>query len=385
MFAGSLINDNFGGESLDFQQETLKLILSRGKIMKRTTLLLWPSLVCLGIFFFLSGCPDTSTEKNNSVDSVTLNASTAGTTVGGTYQLIASISPNNASEKGVTWSSSDNAVSTVDENGLVTGVKEGTATITVTTKDGNKTASCFIKVYPADAKSIDGSQTIKIESYFGNKEFTKDSDTLFSVVYNGSAILDNQASGWGYWLGNSGGDNRWGAPISELDTEVSLTVASNGSVKNLGVEDTKSYQFVLNLANPFEPLLKIVENGAPIAEASPKLVLQSGFGNVDLAGIVDVENPTLGTYTYTAAEVAAGISNNWGFWAGRDGKWAETAKGCEISALDTIYPTENNIGNGSFTQDFLDSLDTAQTLTFTITFEGSGMNALAKTIKVTQP
>ena len=59
--------------------------------------------------------------------------------------LIATITPDNATNQNVTWESSDTKVVTVD-NGLVTAVAEGTATITVTTEDGNKTATCTVIV-----------------------------------------------------------------------------------------------------------------------------------------------------------------------------------------------------------------------------------------------
>ena len=61
-------------------------------------------------------------------------------------QLKATVTPSSATNKNVTWESSNTAVATVDSNGLVTGVKEGTATITVTTEDGKKTATCTVTV-----------------------------------------------------------------------------------------------------------------------------------------------------------------------------------------------------------------------------------------------
>ena len=63
-----------------------------------------------------------------------------------TKQLTATITPANATNKNVSWSSSNDAVATVDEDGVITGVAEGTATITVTTEDGNKTATCSVTV-----------------------------------------------------------------------------------------------------------------------------------------------------------------------------------------------------------------------------------------------
>jgi uncharacterized protein YjdB len=62
--------------------------------------------------------------------------------------LIATVSPENATNKNVTWASSNTNVVTVDKDGILTAISLGTATITVTTQDGNKTATCDITVVP---------------------------------------------------------------------------------------------------------------------------------------------------------------------------------------------------------------------------------------------
>ena len=54
--------------------------------------------------------------------------------------------PLNATNKNVTWNSSDDAVATVDENGLITAISSGDAIITVTTEDGNYQDYCIITV-----------------------------------------------------------------------------------------------------------------------------------------------------------------------------------------------------------------------------------------------
>lgn len=79
------------------------------------------------------------------VTGVTLNTTTA-TINGNMLQLVATIAPVNATNTNVTWSSSDPSVATVNSKGLVVGLANGTATITVTTKDGAKTASATITV-----------------------------------------------------------------------------------------------------------------------------------------------------------------------------------------------------------------------------------------------
>lgn len=60
--------------------------------------------------------------------------------------LVATVSPSNATNQTVTWSSSNPAVASVSSNGKLTGLKEGTTTITVRTSDGGKTATCKVTV-----------------------------------------------------------------------------------------------------------------------------------------------------------------------------------------------------------------------------------------------
>ena len=72
---------------------------------------------------------------------------TAVTLVNNTIQLSAQIAPWNATNKALTWSTSDASVAAVDANGLVTGIKAGTAVITATSvQDPGKSASCTVSV-----------------------------------------------------------------------------------------------------------------------------------------------------------------------------------------------------------------------------------------------
>ena len=81
------------------------------------------------------------------VTSVTLNQDTATLSIGDTLQLTATVLPDNATNKTVTWLSTNTNVATVD-GGVVVAVAQGTATIIVTTQDGNKTATCEVIVNP---------------------------------------------------------------------------------------------------------------------------------------------------------------------------------------------------------------------------------------------
>ena len=84
--------------------------------------------------------------NNVAVTGITLDQTTLELKEGQSATLSATITPENATDKTVTWSSSDETIATVSSTGTVSAVKEGSATITVTTKDGNKTATCTVTV-----------------------------------------------------------------------------------------------------------------------------------------------------------------------------------------------------------------------------------------------
>lgn len=80
--------------------------------------------------------------------SVSVSPTTTSIDAGSTVQLTETVLPSNATNKSVTWSSSNTSVATVNSSGLVTGISAGNATITVTTVDGSKTATCAVTVTP---------------------------------------------------------------------------------------------------------------------------------------------------------------------------------------------------------------------------------------------
>ena len=74
--------------------------------------------------------------------------------VGQTGALTATVTPTTATNKAVTWTSSAPAIATVDASGTVKGIAPGTATITVKTADGGKTATCAVTVKAAVAPAV---------------------------------------------------------------------------------------------------------------------------------------------------------------------------------------------------------------------------------------
>ncbi|MEI6132098.1 MAG: Ig-like domain-containing protein, partial [Bacillota bacterium] len=92
---------------------------------------------------FSKSCKITVTQP---VTSVKLSKTKATLLKGKYLTLKATVSPITASNKKVTWKSSNTKVATVSSTGKVKGIKKGTATITVTTVDGKKTSKCVISV-----------------------------------------------------------------------------------------------------------------------------------------------------------------------------------------------------------------------------------------------
>lgn len=174
------------------------------------------------------------------VTSVALNKSELSLYTGQSEILTATVQPEDATNKTVTWSTSNASVATV-ENGVVTAVAAGTATITVTTEDGNKTATCAVTVEKPytpppyipptktpsqqavdkieDAK--EGS-TVKITLRTGQTKLDKE---VFEELAGRDVTLEISLPGGVTWTVN-GEDIPKTADLTDLDMGVSLNTST---------------------------------------------------------------------------------------------------------------------------------------------------------------
>lgn len=146
------------------------------------------------------------------VSNLSLDYTTLDLKPGESHQLIATVEPENALDKTLTWSSSDESIATVDKNGLITAKKAGTVSITATSNyDPSITATCYLTVTDPKVESIKISglpskiavgNSFKLKAIISptnatNKEVTwKSSNTNYATVTS-SGVVKIKSAGAG--------------------------------------------------------------------------------------------------------------------------------------------------------------------------------------------
>lgn len=144
--------------------------------------------------------------------SVSVSPATASVEAGSTVQLTETVLPANATDKSVSWSSSNTAVATVDSSGLVIGVAAGSATITATTTDGGLTATCAVTVTPVVLTDYVQTNTLEVGK---------------------SYLLVNGNSGSVYLLSNESGGSRLLKGVQATVTNGKISISASTAAKCL--------------------------------------------------------------------------------------------------------------------------------------------------------
>ena len=135
------------------------------------------------------------------VTGITISQSSLEMIVGATSQLTATVNPNNATNKSVIWSSSDNSVAQVSSTGQVKAIGKGSATITVTSIDGEYSQTCTVTIkepelkvnismgvgyYMSDTSYVQG-VFVEISASGGSGFYT---DYYIKLYYNGNLVAE---------------------------------------------------------------------------------------------------------------------------------------------------------------------------------------------------
>lgn len=157
-----------------------------------------------------ASCVFTITAK---VKSISLNYTSQSIAKGDSFTLVPTITPSNANNKSITWSSSNNNIATVSANGVVTGISGGTATITATTNN-NLYASCSV--------TVSNNATTYTISYALNGGTNSSSNPTSYTKLDTITLSQPNKTGYAFkgWTGSNG---------STPQTYVSIPIGSSGN------------------------------------------------------------------------------------------------------------------------------------------------------------
>jgi len=213
-------------------------------------------------------------------------------------QLSATVSPNDANDKTLTWSSSNTNVATVTSNGFVQAVGTGSATITVKTNTAGKTATCKVTVKPKQVSSITvASKPTKIQYDVGESLDT--SGLKLTVNYNTSES-ETVTSGFSC---NPMSFNE----IGEKNVTVTYNGKSAGSFTVDVVQPTEYYSYDIDVGESisvgfisgFDSYINVSSSNSNVATATKSSITGIGAGKADITYKIVMNGKTYATNVIT--------------------------------------------------------------------------------------
>ena len=296
------------------------------------------------------------------VTGVSLNKSSTTLEEGQTETLTATVSPSNASDKSVSWNSSNTSVATVS-NGVITAVSAGTSVITVSTTDGGYTDTCTVTVTAPVLTQYRIASTMEPGKSYLIANGDSGSVYLLSNEANGSRTLKGVAA-----TVSNGIISISGSTASKCLFSCALTVSGNDVTTGLSIDGKYLYcdnssglrmntvttldRFWHYIDNKFWQFKSTSSNGYTDTSSEYKYYLTWSNGNatdshVDTAGIANSNIPLTYLYTeYTPTDTELYVKRN-GSWVQvsrafkkQNGSWVE----CE---LDEAFNAQNNYVAGN--------------------------------------
>ena len=219
---------------------------------------------------------------NNPVTGVSINTTSIELISNGTSNLVSTVSPANACNKAITWSSSNTAVASVSSLGFVTAKAGGTATISVTTADGGKIATCTVTV-------TSGGPAGYIYSCTENATIIVSGTMDIAYGANGSYLYKyNQTADCGCNSNTFGGDPISGVLKACYSKAIGGTVAVIGvtmspTALSIGVNTTSQLTAIVTPESATDKSLNWSSSNSSIVTVSTSgLVLGKSVGNATI-------------------------------------------------------------------------------------------------------
>ena len=278
------------------------------------------------------GVPEAWTAKKIVlVESVTLGKTELELIIGqADVTLTATVKPDDATDKTVTWTSSNPAVATVDANGKVHAVAEGTATITA--QAGDKTATCAVTVTAAPT-AIDLSKlTAAYEAQNGDVlTGTLKENVKISIADGATVTLDNVTIN-----GANLGDFNWAGITCDGDATIILKDGSTNTVKGF---------------NSNYPGIQVSSEGTLTIKGTGSLDASSNGMGAGIGGGDDINCGNIiiegGNITATGSSYAAGIGSGGGASCGAieiSGGTVTATGGDNAAGIGSGYGNSNSCG-----------------------------------------
>ncbi len=308
------------------------------------------------------------TVANVPVTGVAVNPTTATVAVNGTVTLAAIVAPGNATTQTVTWSSSNTAIATVSTTGVVTGIATGSATITVTTNDGAKTATCAITVTSATSGSTiviralgtKGDETIELRvdnvsvaTYTLTTTLTNYSYSNYSGTHNIKVAYTNDGTGRDARIDYI----TVGSTTIQAESISANTGAWNSATSQCGgvASEWMNCNGYIDFGSQSGPVANVPVTGVTVSPTTASVAVN---GTVTLTATVAPSNATTQTVTWSSSNTTIATVSTTGVVTGKaagaatitvttnDGAKTATCA-ITVTAASTVC-TGNKLLNGSF-------------------------------------